>query len=91
MLLITVINWRHKVGVVIRLLLFLLLIWLITPQFFSFVSGHISSFKNRFLQSQPTEMRVEQPAKPAPEHSDRFLKWLQGYSGDAKQAPSGSE
>ena len=56
MLLITVTNWKHKAGVVIRLLLFLLLIWMITPQFFNFISGHIASFKDHLLQSQHPEI-----------------------------------
>ena len=96
MLLITVTNWRHKAGVIIRLLLFLLLIWLITPQFFNFISGHIASFKNRLPQSQPQEQRVEQRAvqvEPKPvQDQDAFLKMLQKYySGNAKQAPPDSE
>ena len=94
MLLITVTNWKHKAGVVIRLLLFLLLIWMITPQFFNFISGHIASFKDHLLQSQPPEMRVEQPLeqKPGPDQGDRFMKWLQGYySGNNKQAPPDSD
>jgi hypothetical protein len=94
MYLIAVTNWRHKVGVVIRLLLFLLLIWMITPQFFNFISGHIASFKNHLLQSQPLEMRLEQPLGPKPVYGqgDQFLQWLQGYySGDTKQAAPGSD
>ncbi len=93
MYLIAVTNWRHKVGVIIRLLLFLFLIWMITPQFFNFISG-VASFKNRLLQSQPSEMRVEQPLEPKPAYGqgDRFLQWLQGYySGDTKQAAPGSD
>jgi hypothetical protein len=87
MYLIAVTNWRHKVGVVIRLLLFLLLIWMITPQFFNFLSGHIASFKNHLLQSQPAEMRVERPLESKPVHGqgDRFLQWLQGYYSGAGQ------
>jgi hypothetical protein len=94
MYLIAVTNWRHKVGVVIRLLLFLLLIWMVTPQFFNFISGHIASFKNHLLQSQPPEMRLEQPLGPKPVYGqgDQFLQWLQGYySGDTKQAAPGSD
>jgi hypothetical protein len=87
MYLIAVTNWKHKIGVAIRLLLFLLLIWMITPQFLNFISGHIASFKSHLPQSQPSGIRVEQPIESSPVHGrgDRFLQWLQGYySGDAR-------
>jgi hypothetical protein len=94
MYLIAVTNWKHKVGVAIRLLLFLLLIWMITPQFFNFISGHIASFKNRLFPAQSWEIRVERSLEHQPVHGqgDRFLQWLQGYySGDSKQAAPDSD
>jgi hypothetical protein len=94
MYLIAVTDWKHKVGVAVRLLLFLLLIWMITPQFCNFISGHIASFKNHLLKDQSTEMRVERPleSQPVHGHEDRFLQWLQGYySGAGKQAAPDSD
>jgi hypothetical protein len=96
MFLITVTDWRHKAGIIIRLLLFLLLIWLITPQFVSFISGYIASFKNELPGNQPPAQRVEQRAvqgEPEPaKDQGAFLKMLQQYySGNAKQAPLDSE
>jgi hypothetical protein len=93
MLLIAVTNWRHKAGVIIRLLLFLALICLITPQFFNFISGHIASFKNRQPAEYSQDLRVQQPPveleqQPAPDQGDLLLKKLEDmYFGSGKQAP----
>jgi hypothetical protein len=78
------------------LLLFLLLIWLITPQFLSFISGYITSFKNGLPGNQPQSQKVEQQVvqgEPEPANDQgAFLKMLQQYYyGNAKQAPPGSE
>lgn len=96
MFLITIINWKHKTGIMVRLLLFLLLIALITPQFFNFISGHIASFKSRSLENQPPAFRVEQRVdvqqKSVQNQGDLFLKKLQEYYfGSGKQAPTNSE
>lgn len=96
MLLITVTNWKRKAGVIVRLLLFLLLLGLITPQFFIFISGHIASFKNRQLENQPPALRVEQRVEidkqPNQDKGDLFLKSLQEYYfGKGKQVAPGSE
>jgi hypothetical protein len=90
MYLIAITDWKHKVGVAVRLLLFLLLIWMITPQFFNFISGHLAGFTNHRPKAQSSEMRVERSLKSQPVHlhEDRFLQWLQGYyAGAVKQAP----
>ncbi len=58
MLLITVTNWKHKAGVFVRLILFLVLIGLIIPQFFSFISEYITSFKS-LRDNHPPALRVE--------------------------------
>ena len=78
------------------MLLFLLLIWLITPQFFNFISGHITSFKNRLPQNQSQEQVVEQRAVQIEpklvQDQDAFLKMLQKYySGNAGQGPPNSD
>lgn len=96
MFLIAVTNWKHKAGIVVRLLLFLLLIALITPQFFNFISGHIASFKGRHLENQPPAFRVEQRVnvqqKSVQNQGDLFLKKLQEYYfGSGKQAPLNSD
>ncbi len=96
MFLITVTNWRHKAGVIVRLLLFLLLIVLITPQFLSLVFGSIASFKNRYRESQPPAVRAEHQAgiqqQPGLNQGDLFLEKLQQYYfGTGKQAPPDSD
>ncbi|MGD0152135.1 MAG: hypothetical protein ABSC17_00020 [Thermacetogeniaceae bacterium] len=96
MFLITVTNWKHKVSVIIRLLMFLLLIVLITPQFLSLVCGSIASFKSRHWESQPPALRVEHGAETQQQSSqnqgDLFLKILQQYYfGNGKQAPPDSD
>jgi hypothetical protein len=80
MFLITVTNWRRKAGVIVRLLLFLLLLWMITPQFFSFISKAMASFQKP-PQSQSLDQMVVQPTakKPGRHRDDQFLNWLQEY------------
>lgn len=93
MLLITVTNWKHKAGVIIRLLLFLALICLIIPQFFSFISGHVAGIKNRHPAGRPADLQVQQPAaeiekQPAPDQGDLLLQKIEDlYFGSGKQAP----
>ncbi len=55
MMLITITNWKHKAAVVIKLLVFLLLIGLIVPQFLFFIAGGLADTKD----DNSNLMRVE--------------------------------
>ena len=83
MLLIAVTDWKAKVSVFVRLLLFLLLLWLVTPQFVAMVTGCISEMTRGRSVSSPPAVRVEQPVAPVKPETAKdqgeFLKMLQQY------------
>ncbi len=94
MLLITVTDWRHKVGLLIRLLLFLVLVGLIVPQLYRLLYGHNASFKGYLQEDRSPGLRVEQKAagpRPIPprDQSAPFLQQLQQYYL-GKSLPPGS-
>lgn len=89
MLLVTITNWKRKLAVICRFLLFLLLIGLIIPQFLTYIAGELVDLKSRSDASRPPAMRVEREAvgaKPAPEPT--FLEKLrQFYYGESAGSP----
>ncbi len=72
MLLITITNWKRKASVVFRLLLFLLLIGLIIPQFLSFIASGLAD-----REDQSDLMRVEQKAEEKPSQDATLLEKIQ--------------
>jgi hypothetical protein len=66
MLLITITNWKRKGAVVVKLLLFLLLIGLIIPQFLSYIAGEIGDIENQQdLMQVETDHEQQSDDKPA--------------------------
>ncbi|MDH7576250.1 MAG: hypothetical protein QHH75_00230 [Bacillota bacterium] len=96
MLLIAITNWRRKLGLICRLILFLVLIGLIVPQFLSFIIGGIANFQNQTEGKHPPALRVEQetPGDAEEQRSgqgDSFLKKLrQFYYGKEPDLKPGS-
>lgn len=86
MLLVTITNWKHKLGVVFRLFLFLLLIGLVIPQFLTFIAGELADLKGRSEITRPPAMRVEKEkaeAKPSSELTilERLRRLYYGNEG----------
>lgn len=59
MLLITITEWKRKCGIILRLVVFLILIGLIIPQFLNFIAAQISSYRVRPEGGTPPGLRVE--------------------------------
>lgn len=75
MVLITITDWKRKAVVVLKLLLFLLLIGLIIPQFFTFIAGGLADIDN----GKPHYMRVEKGNSERPVKDITLLERLQQF------------
>lgn len=81
MLFVTIINWKRKLLVILKLFLFLLLIGLIIPQFLAFIADEMVDLKGQPEEIQPPAMRVEQEKQSVQETT--FLEMLrQFYYGE---------
>ncbi len=81
MLLITITDWRRKLGLIFRLILFLALIGLIIPQLLNFIAGGIADFKGGAEGKHPPALRVERevPGDAGKPAGDSFLEKLRRF------------
>jgi hypothetical protein len=88
-LLVTITNWKHKLGVLFRLFLFLLLIGLVIPQFLSLIAGELAELKGRSEITKPPAMRVEkEKAEAEPSSELTILERLRQlyYGNEGKES-----
>ncbi len=65
MLLVAITNWRRKLGLIFRLILFLVLIGFIIPRFLNFITAEIADYKSQTEGGTPPALRVEKETPEA--------------------------
>jgi hypothetical protein len=84
MFLIAVIDIKRKVGVLLRLLIFLAVIGLVIPKFLSFIAGEITSMRSRSERVEPRALRVQRDSSKSGSEStsaNLFEKLQEFYQG----------
>lgn len=94
MLLITITNWRQKLGVILRLIFFLILIGLAIPQFLNFITGQLVNLRDHSEKVHPPALRVEKEGSGSGQKNTlfqdkdkSFIRKLEQFYYGAKQKP----
>lgn len=88
MLLITITRWRDKLGLLLRLALFLALIGLVIPHCLNLIAERIAGYRSRGEEGQPPALRVEQRSGGYTQqhrYDEGFLKSIQEFYHDRER------